>query len=264
MSELLRDQPISHPYPCHTEHLPPETPQLKWTLGHLKVSPTTEPDLSHLKNVTVASRRVVESSLSTDVVERPLVPGADVELVTDRQSGMRVGSNVLSGTVKFLRISELEGEGTGNNLRIFYFLEGMRVLGYYTWNTGPFPAQRENPKKNRIIIIVMFIVKKFFFFFLMIFGPHPSATSQGAATMGCGVGCGFVATVLKNIIGKTGHPLWSLIVKLLKQSYNLLCPLRGRLEISYWIQRARLFYLFSHYATIIQVSPDCYSFMTGI
>ena len=66
------------------------------------------------------------------MVESPLVTGADVELVTDRQSRMRVGPNRLFGTVKFLRIEELEGEETSTNLRIFYFLEGMRVLGYYT------------------------------------------------------------------------------------------------------------------------------------
>ena len=39
---------------------------------------------------------------------------------------------------------------------------------------------------------------------------------------------------------------------------------RGRLEIPYLIQRARLLYLLSQYATSIQVSSDCYSFMTGI
>ena len=69
--------------------------------------------------------------MSAVVAESPLVPGAGIELVTDGQSGMRVGPNGLSGTVKFLRIEELEGEGTSTNLRIFYFLEGVRVLGYY-------------------------------------------------------------------------------------------------------------------------------------
>ena len=39
---------------------------------------------------------------------------------------------------------------------------------------------------------------------------------------------------------------------------------RGRLEIPYQIHRTKLFYLFSHKTTNLQVSPDGYSFMTDI
>ena len=43
-----------------------------------------------------------------------------------------------------------------------------------------------------------------------------------------------------------------------------LCLQRGRLEIPHFIQRARLLDLLSQYTTSIQVSYDCYSFMTGM
>ena len=59
-------------------------------------------------------------------------------------------------------------------------------------------------------------------------------------------------------------PPWILKRGGLESSGRRLISPRGRLEIPYQIQRARLLYLLSQYATNIHVSSDCYSFMTDI